>query len=203
LLAALVNGKNALCQSQDSQSLKGKQQKDATGKSRRKVQKPLNFFILGDFMPIWTTYLGFLNKHGGADKVAQKIGSCFVYFVMINRGNNEVAPSEELLRDAKKGRILWEDYEEEYLREIRDEAATSWVSKGGKMPGLQWMEKRAGEAKVGNILLVCFEKDAGHCHRRLLAEEIARRFGAEYKGELEEPAHIYSLDGKFDKFDYQ
>jgi len=42
-----------------------------------------------------------------------------------------------------------------------------------------------------------------HCHRRLLAEEIARRFGAEYKGEVEAPAHIYSLDGKPDKFDYQ
>jgi len=46
------------------------------------------------------------------------------------------------------------------------------------------MEKRAQEAKIGNILLVCYEKDATHCHRRLLAEEIARRFGVEYKGEL-------------------
>jgi len=140
-------------------------------------------------MPIFTAYLGFLNKHGGADKVAMKLGSCFIYYVARNRGNNAVAPSENLLRLWKEQAITWRNYERLYLKEIEN----SWA----------WMEKRAQEAKIGNILLVCFEKDPAHCHRRLLAEEIARRFGAEYKGELEEPAHIYSLDGKPDKFDYQ
>jgi len=142
-------------------------------------------------MSIYTTYLGFLNKHGGAKKVAMKLGSCFVYYVMRNRGNNAVAPMDSLLIKLTREK-QWEAYERYYL------ALTLQQSKA-----MEWMKKRAQEAKVGNILLVCFEKDAGHCHRRLLAEEIARRFGAEYKGELEEPAHIYSLDGKFDKFDYQ
>jgi len=142
-------------------------------------------------MAIWTTYLGFLNKHGGADKVAMKLGSCFVYYVMRNRGNDDVAPYMETVQAAKKGVVSWDDYKIIYLRKI-------------DCPnGIEWMEKRAQEAKVGNILLVCYEKDSAHCHRRLLAEEIAKRFGVEYKGELEEPAHIYSLDGKPDKFDYQ
>jgi len=150
-------------------------------------------------MPIFTTYLGFLNKHGGADKLAQRLGSCFVYYVMRDRGNNQVAPAEMMLKAFKKLLQLygdkeefWKQYEENYLIQI-----------GLDNKALVWMEKRAQEARVGNILLVCFEKNAQRCHRRLLAEEIARRFGVEYKGEVEEPAHIYSLDGKPDKFDYQ
>jgi len=66
----------------------------------------------------------------------------------------------------------WENYRLVYLRQLNRPEAQNW------------MEKRAQEAKIGNILLVCYEKDATHCHRRLLAEEIARRFGVEYKGEL-------------------
>jgi len=120
-------------------------------------------------MPIYTTYLGYLNKHRDA---AQKLGSCFVYYVMRNRGNNEVAPSETVLNDAKAGRITWEEYVKWYeIRLSSDEAQL-------------WMEKRAQYAQIGNILLVCYEKDHTHCHRRLLAEEIARRHGVEYKGEL-------------------
>lgn len=121
-------------------------------------------------MPIYTTYLANKPKLQ-AEKV---IGSCFVYFVMVNRGNDEVAPYIETVQAAKKGTISWDDYKIIYQRTI------------DTPNGREWMEKRAGEAKIGNILLVCFEKDATHCHRRLLAEEIARRFGVEYKGELPE-----------------
>jgi len=142
-------------------------------------------------MPIYSTYLGFLNKHGGADKVAMKLGSCFVYYVMRNRGNNAVAPMVAELIKATREKD-WETYEKIYHEELQ------------KPEALAWMKTRAYEARIGNIVLVCYEKDAAHCHRRLLAEEIARLFnGVEYKGELEEPAHIYSLDGKPDKFDYQ
>jgi len=122
-------------------------------------------------MPIYTTYLGFLNKHGGAHKVGMKIGSCFVYFIARNRGNNEVAPMSETLIFLTKHKD-WFNYERIYREQLSTRAAE------------KWMEKRAGEAKIGNILLVCFEKDHMHCHRRLLAEEIARRHDVEYKGEL-------------------
>jgi len=120
-------------------------------------------------LPIYTTYLGYLNKHRDAP---QKLGSCFVYYVMVGRGNDDVAPYIETVQAFKKGELTWEDYKVIYLRTI------------DTPNGKEWMEKRAQEAHIGNILLVCFEKDATHCHRRLLAEEIARRFGVEYKGEL-------------------
>jgi uncharacterized protein YeaO (DUF488 family) len=126
--------------------------------------------------------LGFLNKHGGADKAAMKIGSCFFYYVMRNRGNNEVAPSKQLLEHYKNRLVhltaieAWPTYAEHYMHEILT-----------RHNAIDWMEKRAGEAKIGNILLVCYEKDSAHCHRRLLAEETARRSGVEYKGELPQP----------------
>jgi len=85
-----------------------------------------------------------------------------------------VAPSKRLLQDWKVGKINWDVYSICYHTEVNN------------FTSRQWMERRAQEAKIGNILLVCCEKDATHCHRRLLAEEIARRFGVEYKGELPE-----------------
>ena len=123
-------------------------------------------------MPIYTTYLANKPKL----RAQMDIGSCFVYFVMRNRGNNEVAPTKETLSVVKemikRGEPrAWEIYKSNYFYCLTEKS-------------FAWMEKRAGEAKIGNILLVCFEKDPAHCHRRLLAEEIARRFGAEYKGEV-------------------
>jgi len=118
-------------------------------------------------MPIYTTYLA--NK---PKERARELGSCFVYFVMRNRGNNEVAPTSSKLKELTLLKD-WEGYESHYLLEIRHYPKAK-----------VWMEKRAQEAKIGNILLVCYEKDPAHCHRRLLAEEIARRFNVEYKGEL-------------------
>lgn len=130
-------------------------------------------------MPIFTTYLGFLNKHGGAHKVGMEIGSCFIYYVMRNRGNNEVAPTKDTLDIAremtKRGNLdAWEIYKKNYFYCLTEKS-------------FGWMEKRAGEAKLGNILLVCYEgpKYGKQCHRFLLAEEIAKRFNVEYKGEVD------------------
>jgi len=126
-------------------------------------------------MPIYTTYLAFLRKVGYCPlKIfPDSLKSTLIYYVMRDRGNNEVAPSAELLSKFKSGEICWEEYEKLYRHGV------------GLLMGTPWMEKRANESKAGHhVILVCFEKSAQHCHRRLLAEEIARRFGAEYKGEL-------------------
>jgi len=135
------------------------------------------FFSWGEIMPIYTTYLANKPKFQ-----ARTIGSCFIYFVMRNRGNNAVAPMSQDLIDAAKDRA-WAYYEKRY----KEVLATPEANK--------WMELRAQEAIIGNIILVCYEKDATNCHRRLLAEEIARRSGAEYKDELPEyswECHFFS-----------
>jgi uncharacterized protein YeaO (DUF488 family) len=126
---------------------------------------------MGENMPIYTTYLGYLRKYNMVI-LSNKYSELKTYYVMRNRGNNEVAPMDPVLIKATKEKD-WTLYEGLYQ---------SWLL---TPKAKRWMEKRAQEAKIGNILLVCYEKDATHCHRRLLAEEIAKRFDVEYKGELQ------------------
>lgn len=126
-------------------------------------------------MPIYTSYVAYLRKfnYNPLKIFPYSLKSTLIYYVQRNRGNNEVAPSKTLLKQIKSGEITWEEYERVYRENMP------------LLMGTPWMEKRAKEAQQGHhVILVCYEKDATHCHRRLLAEEIAKRFGAEYKGEL-------------------
>ena len=144
--------------------------------------------IGGLAMAIYTTYLAHLKQH---PDIPQKIGACFVYHVALTiapKENRCVAPSPELLAyykstqeslgdDKKSLELLWQRYEYEYLKQIRESPEAR-----------EWIQKRSAEAIINNILLVCFEKDSARCHRRLLAEEIARFTGlngkhAEYLGD--------------------
>lgn len=124
-------------------------------------------------MPIYTTYLAFLGKadYNPLNVFPGALQETLIYYVMRNRGNNEVAPISITLMTLTVMKD-WENYRFVYLRELNRPDAK------------KWMKKRAEESKRTNVVLVCFEKDSSRCHRRLLAEEIARRFGAEYKGEL-------------------
>lgn len=106
-------------------------------------------------------------------------------YVMRNRGNNEVAPNEDMLRSFKKLVLvqgmteeLWSQYRENYLIQI------------GLSPAAKdWIKNVVDELKGGiHVVLICFEKDAAHCHRRLLAEEIKRQWPeVDYKGEISLP----------------
>ena len=134
-------------------------------------------------MALFTTYLGFLRKYECAFGCPMKF-----YYVMQNRGNNQVAPSKELLeqwlRDKKlfegfgtwetQGKhACWPQYKKRYLKLLESEQA------------IEWMKKVAEESQTGDVVLVCYEKKYTHCHRRLLAREIIRRHPAvEYLGEL-------------------
>jgi uncharacterized protein YeaO (DUF488 family) len=126
-------------------------------------------------MPIFTTYLSYLKKfdYNPLKIFPTSLESTLIYYVMRDRGNNEVAPDELILAMVKRKDISWESY----CRHYEDKLA---------MPRAQeWMQKRAEESKQGhNVILVCFEKSPQQCHRRLLAEAISKQFGADYKGEL-------------------
>jgi len=139
-------------------------------------------------MPIYTTYLAFLRKadYNPLHIFPDALHETIIYYVMRNRGNNEVAPSEILLEwisIQKKnygdnwsqiGKTkCWQKYVQEYLDQFNRYE-----------PAKQWMKKVANEARRANVVLVCFEKDQHHCHRRLLAQEISQRFDVDYKGEL-------------------
>lgn len=129
---------------------------------------------------LFTTYLGFLRNYNGLDKR--------FYYVMRNRGNNQVAPTKEMvdqmLRDKKlfeefgewKTRGMsacWPHYQKKYLRLLESEQAQNW------------MRRVAAESLMRDVVLVCYEKDHVHCHRRLLVQEIDRIYPqVNYVGEL-------------------
>ncbi len=66
----------------------------------------------------------------------------------------DFAPSKQLLDGYKKGRVLWEEYEQEYrnILDKRDVARTT------------------NRDLFDNAALLCAEPTAEKCHRRLLAE---------------------------------
>lgn len=134
-------------------------------------------------MSLFTTYLGFLNKKDTpigfidgkprAIEVDGEIEKAEFLFVMRNRGNNEIAPTERMLNHYKAFDD-WLGYEREYLKRLH-----------GQEDAKAWIQKVADKSQGTNIVLVCYEKDASRCHRTLLAKEIARRFpNVDFRGEL-------------------
>ena len=132
-------------------------------------------------MALWTTYLAFLRKvnWNPCNVFPDELEETIFLYVMRNRGNDEVAPSDDWWKPFKKlAKVypieeLWEHYEDNYLLQI-----------GLSKDAINWMQNTAYTSKRANIVLICYEKNAQYCHRRLLAEELARRFGADYRGEL-------------------
>ena len=129
-------------------------------------------------MSLWTTYLSFITRN--EFEIAEKLRALknshgmIVYYVARKRGNDVVAPSQKLLADAKAAKIGWQEYKENYLADLRSSE-----------DAYEWMKKVAKETKNLDVILVCFEKDATHCHRTLLAEEIAITFpDIQIKGEV-------------------
>jgi len=73
----------------------------------------------------------------------------------------EVAPSVELLRDWKAGKISWAEYETRYFKEM--------ASQTEKIRDL------AQQSRHNTITLLCFERENNpHCHRYLLKKLIER-----------------------------
>jgi uncharacterized protein (DUF488 family) len=73
-----------------------------------------------------------------------------------------LAPTKELLEGYRKGRIAWDVYEEKYLglMEERDVAHA--------------LDRALFEEPA---VLLCSERTAERCHRRLAAEHLAARWG--------------------------
>ena len=68
-----------------------------------------------------------------------------------------LSPSKELLHDWKEGNMSWTDYENRFSEEIASNPdAVNEIIRLAKL------------SRTQNIRLICYEKDWGHCHRRLL-----------------------------------
>lgn len=128
-------------------------------------------------MPLWTTYLA--NWSNKQEEILEYLRAfdashgVVPQFVMLNRGNNEVAPNKELLEMYKSGQASWNAYTLAYEMLLNSDDA------------YDWMFQAVADAKTLHVVLICFEKSPEHCHRRLLAEKIKAIFPeVDYKGEL-------------------
>lgn len=96
-----------------------------------------------------STYVPFYS----GDSLATALGTRYEY-------HPEFAPSAEILTGYKDGRITWPDYERMYRELLASRHPTAGLTPDG----------------IDRICLLCTEKYANQCHRRLAAEYIATQF---------------------------
>lgn len=77
--------------------------------------------------------------------------------------NSELAPTKELLKSYRSKEISWEEFERRYIKQIEDSEAILGLIK----------------SDFEDACLLCSEETAEKCHRRLLAEELAKIWGVE------------------------
>ncbi len=76
---------------------------------------------------------------------------------------SELAPTKELLKSYRSKEIGWEEFEKRYIKQIEDSKSILRLIK----------------SDFEDACLLCSEKTAEKCHRRLLAEELAKIWGVE------------------------
>ena len=72
--------------------------------------------------------------------------------------HSELAPSKELLKSYRSKEITWEEFEKSYNNQLKDSKAIFGLNK----------------SDFDGACLLCSENTAEKCHRRLLAEELAK-----------------------------
>jgi uncharacterized protein (DUF488 family) len=90
-------------------------------------------------------------------------GSDLPYLLKVTGGigylsHSELAPTKELLKSYRSKEITWEEFEKKYKKQIEDSKAILGLNK----------------SDFEDACLLCSEETAEKCHRRLLAEELAK-----------------------------
>jgi uncharacterized protein YeaO (DUF488 family) len=101
-----------------------------------------------------------------------------IYYVMKNRGSDDVLPDQADLEQYINGVLTWPGFKVNYLAKLmRPEAE-------------EWMKRVSAESASEDVVLVSEEEDVEHCYRILLAEMMVNMFSGQmnlrYMGELKE-----------------
>lgn len=83
------------------------------------------------------------------------------------RHDTTFSPTDDLLKNYKKGIVSWEDYEKIFAETMEGRKITEYIS------------EQYRDQSVSNICLLCSEATAEKCHRRLVAEYFNKVFDAE------------------------
>jgi len=84
--------------------------------------------------------------------------------VMRGRGNNELAPSRELLKKWKRGSITSEEYEETFREKMESPESQKRLDE---------IARKVSEGE--DVRLICYEGEDKHCHRHILKSLIEER----------------------------
>ena len=135
-----------------------------------------------------------LRETGLSEMVKKGIPRDQCVFVARKRGNDELAPSDELFQDFDKRKKALERklgkgsteahnqafLESDYERRFRAQIAAS-------PEALKKLEEISKTARHHDVFLVCYEGPLKACHRRVLLRIAEERFGAEVRIEGAEP----------------
>jgi uncharacterized protein (DUF488 family) len=115
-------------------------------------------------------------------------------FVARKRGNDELAPSDELFQDFDKrkkalertlGKGSTEAHNQAFMESGYEKRFRAWITSS---PGaIKKLEGISTAARQHDVFLVCYEGAAKACHRRILLRIAEERFGAEVHVEGLEP----------------
>ncbi len=73
-----------------------------------------------------------------------------------------LSPTKEMLDTYRAGKIAWNDYEPQFRALLRERKVERTLNR---------------DLFAGNPVLLCSEFEADHCHRRIVAEYLARKWG--------------------------
>ena len=106
-------------------------------------------------------------------KIKRKIK---IYYIINNRGNDEVTPDQSDIDYYKNEIITWEGFKLNYSEKLM------------RVEAMEWMQRVSNEAVSEDVVLVDEENDAEYSYRKLLAERIKNMFtgrlNLKYMGEL-------------------
>lgn len=135
-----------------------------------------------------------LRETGLSEMVRKGIPRDQCFFVARGRGNDDLAPSDELFQDFDKRKkalerglgsgsteahnraFLESDYETRFRRQIESNPKA-----------LKKLEEISKTARRHDVFLVCYEGLLKACHRRILLRIAEERFGAKIRIEGVEP----------------
>src|SRR3989339_2272812 len=104
-------------------------------------------------------------------------------YVARNRGNNEIAPSPELLKEFKSKSAVYGDTAEGHNKAFKEIRYESRFRKQilSNPEAMKKLERLSKESRNRDIYLICYEGPTKACHRRILLRIAEECFGAKIK----------------------
>jgi uncharacterized protein (DUF488 family) len=135
-----------------------------------------------------------LREIGLSEMVKKGIPRDQCVFVARKRGNDDLAPSDELFQDFDKrkkalerrlGGGSIEAHNQAFIESEYEKRFRAWITSSPE--ALKKLEEIWTTARHRDVFLVCYEGPLKACHRRILLRIAEERFGAEVRIEGVEP----------------